>query len=151
MVKALSLEAKLDRGTISRDFARVGFQRERRLFSLFKEGTLKAVLMVNVSDLGLNLSNLTNCIHAFVIDPEGLDEGDLRGALRQLSSFYQSKEQVPVLFYPPSAADELSVPYNRSYNLWVLSMQHTERYFAFIERLFRRPERRKSLRISGDA
>jgi hypothetical protein len=150
MVKALSLEPKAGGGTIARDFARIGFHRERRIFSLFKEDSLKAVLMVNVSDLGLNLSNLTNCIHTFIIDSEGLQETDLRAAYRQLSSFYDKGSQVPILLYPAPAAAEMAVPFKRTYNIWILSMQHTESYFAFINRLFRKPERRKALRLSGD-
>jgi hypothetical protein len=147
MIKALSLEPKSGKGTIAQDFARIGFRRERRLFSLFKEDTLKAVLMVNVSDLGLNLSNLTNCIHTFIIDSEGLQEADLRAAYRQLSSFYDKKYQVPILIYPASTAKKMSVPFKRAYNIWILSMQHTELYFSFINRLFRKPERRKTLRL----
>jgi hypothetical protein len=150
MVKALSLEPKAGGGTIAQDFARIGFHRERRLFSLFKEDRLKAVLMVNVSDLGLNLSNLTNCIHTFIIDAEGLQESDLRAAYRQMSSFYDKDSQVPILIHPLPAAAEMSVPFKRTYNIWILSMQHTEPYFAFIHRLFRKPERRKALRLTSD-
>ncbi len=55
-----------------REYQKLGFKRRRLLFSLKKNNMLKAVAMVDISDVGLNLSDLTNSIKIFVIDPNGL-------------------------------------------------------------------------------
>ena len=53
MIHALDLEpGMLDSDDLSKEYQRLGFQRERHLFSLKKEGVLKAFIMVNVSDRG---------------------------------------------------------------------------------------------------
>ena len=54
--------------TLSKEFQRLGFKRERRFYSLKKNDRLKAFIMVMISDIGLNLSNLTNCVKVFVLD-----------------------------------------------------------------------------------
>ena len=46
-------------------YERIGLKRKRYLLSLKKDDRLKAVFMVMVSDVGLNMSNLTNCVHVF--------------------------------------------------------------------------------------
>lgn len=146
MVNALKLQPSENEDNLSEDYERLGFKRERRIFSLYKKGLLKGLLVVNVSDLGLNLSNLTNCIHAFVMDPDELSGGEIEAACRHLFTFYEKQENVPVLIYPSRVAEEKAIPFKRIYNLWILSMEHTERYFAFLDTLFGKPERRKILR-----
>jgi hypothetical protein len=44
---------------LSAEYQRLGFKKEKHLFSLRKGDLLKAVILVNISDIGLNLSNLT--------------------------------------------------------------------------------------------
>ena len=67
MLNALGLEPDmLDSNESSEEFQKLGFKRERYLYSLKKDGKLKAVAMVNISDVGLNLSDLTNCINFIV-------------------------------------------------------------------------------------
>ena len=51
--------------------------RRKHLFSLKKDGNLKAVFIVNISDIGLNMSDLTNCIHTIVVDSDGFPRGTL--------------------------------------------------------------------------
>ncbi|MBW2574586.1 MAG: PilZ domain-containing protein, partial [Deltaproteobacteria bacterium] len=67
MLDALDIKSGLDGcDDLSKEYQRLGFKRERHLFSLKKDGILKAVVMVNISDIGLNLADLTNCIKVIV-------------------------------------------------------------------------------------
>ncbi|MDI6891221.1 MAG: hypothetical protein QMC83_09865 [Thermodesulfovibrionales bacterium] len=73
MVHALDLEPDMiGSNELNKEYRRLGFKRERHLFSLKQEGALKAIIVANLSDTGLNLSNLTNCIHVFVLDSDDL-------------------------------------------------------------------------------
>ncbi|MBW2642685.1 MAG: PilZ domain-containing protein, partial [Deltaproteobacteria bacterium] len=105
------------------------------LFSLKKDGILKAVVMVNISDIGLNLADLTNCIKVIVIDSDDLPKDVLNLMFSKLSPKFEQNE-IPVLIYPVSYAEKESIPYEKSYNLWALDMKHTDLYFKHLNRLF---------------
>lgn len=136
MLNALDLEPDMiNSEELNKEYQRLGFKRERHLFSLKKDGLLKAIIMVTLSDLGLNLSNLTNCIHVFVLDSDDLPLNIFYSHLSQLSHYYEQNE-IPVLLYPVSYAEIQSVPYEKIYNLWVLNMQNTDDYFRFMKKLF---------------
>ena len=138
MLSALELEPRSDAiDDISEEYQMLGFKRERHLFALKKNDNLKAILMVNVSDAGINLSDLTNCISVLVVDPDELSTGTLFSAISELSQKYAHNE-IPVLLYPVSYAEDRSLPYDKQYNLWVLSMQYTDDYFKYLKRLLGR-------------
>ncbi len=122
--------------TIDMEFAEIGLRRSRRVFALRRGGVLLAVFALNFSDFGLNFSNLTNCIHAFVLAPPGLSRGEFMGALSELSKNY-GEEQVPVLIYPRDYADRVSIGYEKVYKLWLFSMEYTDLFFKYIEKVFK--------------
>jgi hypothetical protein len=123
--------------TLSKEYQTSGFKRERHLFALKKADDLKAILVVNISDTGLNLSDLTNSISALIVDSDGLSKDILYSALFDLSRNYEHDE-IPVLLYPVDFAENNSIPYDKLYNLWVLSMQFTDHYFKYLKRLLGR-------------
>ena len=136
MLNALELEPdSVDINKLSKEYQRLGFKRERHLFSLKKDGILKAVVMVNIADMGLNLADLTNCIKVIVIDSDDLPKDVFNLMFSKLSPKFEQNE-IPVLIYPVSYAEKESIPYEKSYNLWALDMKHTDLYFKHLNRLF---------------
>ena len=121
---------------LSEEYGRLDLLRDRRIFALRQEGQLKALFMVNLTDLGLNLSDLTNCIKVFVIDQKALSANILRNTLDVLATKYQ-KADLPALLYPVAFADENGIAYEKCYNFWALSLQYTDQYFKYINRLLR--------------
>jgi len=137
MLNALGLEADmLGHDDVSKEYRRLGFKRERHLYSLKKEGKLKAVVLLNISDVGLNLSDLVNCMNVIVLDPDDLPKDILKSMLSLLSDEY-NQHDIPVLLYPDHYADAIGIPYEKQYNLWVLNLQYLDSYFKFIKRLLR--------------
>jgi hypothetical protein len=135
MLNALNLEPdRIELNGLTDEYRRLGLIRERHLFSLKKSGDLKAVIMVNMADLGLNMSDLTNSMTVIVVDPVGLSKTILHYALSLLTVKYQ-KADVPVMLYPISYAEEQAIAYERIYNLWVLNMHYTDYYFRYLKRL----------------
>ena len=135
MLDALNLEAdKIELNGLTEEYHRLGLIRERHLFSLKKDGDLKAIIMLNMADLGLNMSDLTNSMTVIVVDQSGLTNEILNYALSLLSAKYEQPE-VPVLLFPVSYADDRSIAYERLYNLWVLNMHNTDYYFRYLKRL----------------
>ena len=137
LLDALDLYPEMiDRSELQKEFQRLGFKREKHLFSLKRGDLLKAVIYVNKSDIGLNLSNLTNSVHVFVLDPDDLS----KKILFQLLSLTANKlnaDELTVLMYPVACANNLFIPYEKVYNLWVMSTQYSDSYFRYLERLLR--------------
>jgi hypothetical protein len=137
MLKALDLNPEIPEvDELSREYHKLGLHRERRLFSVREAGTLKAILMVNLSDLGLNLSDLTNCIKIFIVDTDNFPVDRLRQYLAQVLGIIE-REEMPILLYPVSYADEQGLDYEKLYNLWAFSLQYSDAYFRYLKRLLR--------------
>jgi len=121
---------------LTEEYCRLGLQRERQIFALRQAGQLKALITVNLTDLGLNLSDLTNCIKVFVVDNKAVSANILGTTMDMLAKKFQ-KADMPALLYPVAYADEQAIAYEKRYNLWALSLQYTDQYFRYINRLLR--------------
>jgi hypothetical protein len=55
--------------------------------------------MVNIADLGLNLSDLTNCIKIFVLDGNRLPK-DIFSSVISMVAETMLQDEIPVLLYP---------------------------------------------------
>jgi hypothetical protein len=127
---------RLNIDKLSEEYERLGLKRDRQLFALRQKNQLKAIVMVNLTDLGLNLSDLTNCIKIFVIDQKALSANILNATLDVLATKFQ-KTNMPALLYPAAYADEQGIAYEKRYNLWAFSLQFSDQYFKYINRLLR--------------
>ncbi len=125
MVKAFDLEpTNWQEEKLCAEFNGYGFKRERHLFALRKNGRLKAILLVNISDIGLNLSDLTHCINAFVMDPDGLPPDVLLAALYRAEKT-TGQSRLPTLIFPMSYVEQHAIGYEKAYCLWVFQ-PHTQ-------------------------
>jgi hypothetical protein len=137
MIDALDMKAdNLGRDSLTAQYQRMGLTRERHFYSLKKNGNLKAIISAVISDVGLNLSDLTNCIKVFVLDPKGLTSEVLNTIFSLLSEKFQRKEMA-ILLYPASYADEQLIVYEKLYNLWVCRVKSSDEYFRYLNRLLR--------------
>jgi len=135
---------------LNEEYRRHGFVRDRQVFALKHDGILAAIITVSISDLGLNLSNLTNCFHVFVVDQENLGTAELAAALRGLASHF-SGEEMPVLVYPSTFLGSRSISHEKEYNLWVVNMRFSDIYFRSIDTTFKRDiHGRNDSKHSGD-
>ncbi len=121
---------------LAEEYERLGLKRDRQLLALRHEDQLKAIIMVNLTDLGLNLSDLTNCIKIFVIESKALSADILNATLDALAAKFQ-KTNIPALLYPAAYADQQAIAYEKHYNLWAFSLQFSDQYFKYINRLLR--------------
>jgi hypothetical protein len=117
-------------------YVRLGFLRKWKAYSLTHRGELNAVLIVNQSNLGFNLSELLNSIMILVTNPEGLPWNVLSTAIGQLTGIHDMK-RVPVLFYPFEYVKAKDVPYEKQYNLWILNVQYGNQYLKYMHQRFK--------------
>jgi len=123
---------------INNAFHSYGFKRERYLYSLKDQDKLVAVFLVCVTELGLNLSDLTNCVHAFVVDSERLPSKILHSTVSRLSNHYEH-DSVSLLIFPKNYAESNEIAFNKTYNFWVLDVdKSSDEYFNHVERITRR-------------
>jgi len=116
------------------EYENAGFKRSRKLYSLKKNDELVAIFIVNIADLGMNLSELTNCIQVLVIDPKQVLKKHIINALSHLSAHYDHHE-IPVLLYPDSYADDQKITYDKTYILTVLDLNYISPYLQFMKSL----------------
>jgi len=137
MLDALDLKPDMiGRDTLSKEYQTQSFKRERHLFSLKNDVDLMAIFMANVSDVGLNMSDFTNCIKVFVLDSKGLSKNILYQTLSHLSAKFD-QDEISVLLYPVSFAEAQFVPYEKLYQMWVLNTQYGDQYFRSLKGLFK--------------
>jgi hypothetical protein len=137
MLNALDLQS--DQGAcdeLCREYSRLGLRRERQLLSLMDGPSLKAVIAITLSDFGLNLSDLTNCIKIFALAPDVFQRDRFESLLARVGARLGG-EEIPVLLYPLAFVEEQKLPYDKLYNLWVCSLQYSDPYFRYLKRLLR--------------
>jgi len=119
-----------------REYFRLGLKRVRQLLSLKDGDRLKAIVAINLSDFGLNLSDLTNCIKIFALDPDVFRRDRFESLLSMVCSRI-GVEEIPVMLYPLIFVDEQRLPYDKLYNLWICSLQYSDPYLRYLKRLLR--------------
>lgn len=120
---------------LAREYRALGFRKELHLYSLRKQGSLKAFFLVNCTDAGFNMAELTNCVTVMVLD-EKVPAGFIESCLEEIGRHYEGNE-MPVLTYPLSYVEQNSIPYDKVYLLWVLDLQYSDDYLEYCEGLFR--------------
>jgi len=137
MISALDLEpGDMDASDLSAQFGKLGLKRERRLYALKRNDRLLAIAMVNLADIGLNLSDLTNCITLFVIDQKELTNAIVCNSLSALMKSL-GQEQLPVLIYPEAAAESLMIPVEKRYVMWSLMPHYSDGFHHYTNAIFR--------------
>jgi len=115
---------------------RSGFLRKWRIFSLTDRGHLKAVFIVDQSDLMINMSDLLNCIKVLVTDPVGLPLEFLFLAVTKLGCVYHL-DKVTLLLYPFSYVESAGISYEKQYQLWITDMHYSNQFMDYVQSKFR--------------
>ena len=92
--------------------------------------------MVNITDKGINLSELTNSITIYIVDPFELPFSILNSIISFILNKVKLKE-TPVLIYPTDYMANEQVEYERIYSLWILNTNNTDDYFRYLKRLLK--------------
>jgi hypothetical protein len=135
MIDAFDLQpGNTTNGELVNEYQRLGFKKEKHLYSLLAGGILRALIMVNITDTGLNMTNLTNCATVIVID-DRTPRHFIDSALSQVAGEYENFE-MPVLMYPVSYAKHNTVAFEKIYSLCILNLEYLDQYFTFCNHFF---------------
>ena len=137
LLDALGLDKKNADGECLEDvYKRLGFLRKLCLFSLAYKGEQCAVMIVDQSDLGINLSELLNCVKIIVTNPDNLTWNILSIAVSNLIGGYKI-DRVPVMFYPLDYVINNEIPYEKQYQLWIFDADSTSDFIEYMSKRFR--------------
>ncbi len=135
LIKALGIETiEVKPSLVESTYQKAGLTKEMSLWSLKLKGQLKAVFVLNLSDFGLNMSDLTNCISIIVVDSTDVDKELVDLMLTRLSVYFEQKK-FPVLYYPVAFADEKGIEYQKQYKMWALNLEASDDYIDFLEEI----------------
>jgi len=124
----------MDQSALIHEYESIQCRKERFLWSLRYQNKSRAIFIVDVTDAGMNLSELTNCIKVFILDDSELRWEIFTSALQNVIAPFKGSG-VPILTYPHTAFTEHGYKYDKIYNLWILNMKFTDAYFEFIEKI----------------
>jgi len=137
MIQALDLHPEFSQeNDLEKKYEKYGFSKKKEILSLKISGKLKAVILVNKTDTGLNMSDLTNSIKIMILDGNGLDKITLMSVAEHIAATFKT-EEVPLLIHPVSYAETAGLEIEKKYNLWIMNIQYSDKYFAHIETLFK--------------
>ncbi len=123
--------------TVERLYSRFGLMRKWKSYALNFHGELKAVLIVEQSDLGLNLSGLLNSIKILVTDEKSLPWDILSAAIHHLTGAYQT-EKIPILIYPHEYIETHNLSYEiKKYMLWIYDARFVPKFMEYLQEKFR--------------
>jgi hypothetical protein len=121
--------------TLLDDYKKAELKREIKLYSLKQCGSVKALFIADFSNAGLNMSELMNCLKVFITDSVAVSPGILEKALIQMLKLWD--EDLPVMLFPSSYMIEKQLPFEKTYMLWILNMEASDKYFTHLHEIFR--------------
>ncbi len=93
--------------------------------------------MVNISSIGLNMSEFTNSVTFFSMDAGNLSREIIESVMSLLVNKFNQTE-MPVLFFnSKKQMEDIDLPSEKKYHLWILSLKYTDHYFKNMKRLIR--------------
>jgi hypothetical protein len=138
MLDCLDMDAQMfDTRELAEEYGRHGFAKERVLLSLKYRNRIQGCIAIHRTDIGLNLSDLTNCVKVILIDNRRLSRRILETALQRVYGANQLNPDMPVLLYPSAFAEQTAMPVEKTYCLWILNTRYSDKYFGFLDRMFK--------------
>ncbi|MBW2000458.1 MAG: hypothetical protein JRJ29_21180, partial [Deltaproteobacteria bacterium] len=137
LLEAMNLGREGSRGeSLFELYKEEGFFRKRSCYSLCHGDQARAIFVLDQSDLGLNLSELLNSIKIFILEQEEVPWNILSMAIGPMTKLYRI-QKVPIMFYPAEYMVLHRLPYEKTYEAWVLDVQHGNAYMEYMQKRFR--------------
>lgn len=132
LVESLDLFGRQDPGnTLGARYLKAGFKKKRQIWAIRHNNLTTAIVIVNTSDVALNMSELTNCIKVCITRPEMLTKEILSLVLNCLSKTYETTK-TPTLIYPFSWVKMAGFSYQKNYLFWVLNNNFSNDYIQYL-------------------
>ena len=123
--------SRADDRSLAEEYQKFGLRRGFARVGLYHGDDLKALVVIDQAEQGINLSELLNCPKVFVLD-ESLPTEIMRTTLSLVARSYVQSE-VPVLIHPLSYAADLGV--KKRYTLFSVDGRHGDLFCETLKQL----------------
>jgi len=138
LIDAMGLcSASSTAGELEKVYASLGLSRSWTAYALKYKEELIAVLIVDRSDIGFNLSELLNAIKVIVVSSDYLDWAILSTAIQKLIHGFEA-DVIPILCYPFEYIESMGIPYEGQYYAWTLSVRYGRQFMKYVNDKFKR-------------
>jgi hypothetical protein len=110
---------KKSQNNIMSMYKKVGLKRDSKVFSIRHNGIIKAALIVDTSDMGVNMSELLNSIKVIVID-NTMPWSILQDSVSIVGKVY-GIDKIMILIFPLNYLEHQGIECKKRYYLWVIS------------------------------
>ncbi len=117
-------------------YDRLGLIRKCYAYTLKYKEDIAAVLIVDQSNTGTNLSELLNTIKIIVINQERMPWSVLQKAINLVGHVYE-KETIPIMIYPYEYGETAGIEDDKQYNLWIINSKYGDEYVEYIKGLLK--------------
>ncbi|NOR49447.1 MAG: PilZ domain-containing protein, partial [Desulfuromonadales bacterium] len=124
------LPESLQGGTLKEEYAKSDFRRELHRISVRRNGELKAVIAVNITDVAMNLSELSNAVHIYIVDGSGFSKKDLK-LIMSLIAVKFNLGRYPAMIYPCEFLEKIEIPAEKIYNLMTVNLAYWDDYMRY--------------------
>ncbi|MCD6187083.1 MAG: PilZ domain-containing protein [Desulfuromusa sp.] len=123
--------------TMTEAYKANGLSRRRELLALRYQNSPKALIDIQSTGIGLNLSEITNAITVYLIDPKPEYFDMVRFAICD-QALKREKASDPVMVFPNSFLNSCDFHVDKEYTMWTLNVpQGMESYMAWMNRFCR--------------
>ncbi|MDQ1331541.1 MAG: hypothetical protein QG578_1809 [Thermodesulfobacteriota bacterium] len=122
--------------SLEKIYERLGLLRSWQIFSLIHKDNLKAVFIVEQSDLAINMSDLLNCIKVLVIDSNWFSPELLFIAATKLGTVY-NLDNITLLVYPAAYIESSGISCKKHYQLWIKDTRYSGQFMDYVQGKFR--------------
>lgn len=119
--------------TIANVYQTCQLKRNRFVYTIRYDREIVALIDIQDSDHGLNLSDLTNAIYAYVLNQDLITSADLLSICDFLAKKHD-KEGSPLMVFPDSYLLDLPAEQIKKYTVWILNTEYSDAYMKHIER-----------------
>ena len=135
LLKIFDLETLENGNSIRKLFEKYCLKRSSKGYILKEENKIKAVFIVDYSDPALNLSELLNSIKIIIID-EDIKWEYILFSLQKLfkeNPIHSNFGKFPCLIYPLIYLKKNKIPFDRSYQLWIINTIFGDEFLKYIK------------------
>jgi hypothetical protein len=116
-------------------YASNDLNRSLKTYVLQTENGPAAIVLLLMSDVGLNMSDVTHCMYFFAIQYNEIDKDLINKCVLDILQKENAKDTSLMLF-PECLAKHMNIKSEKRYTLWILNLKYLDEYFQYCTRLF---------------
>jgi len=132
----LELGKTLGPDSVEEVYKKMGFIRSIKPYSLKYKENLEALLILEESDIAINLSELLNAIKIIIMN-NNVTKEILYASIKFLINSNNKRTYLPLMIYPSNWINKEGISYEKLYYLWILDMHYGNEFIDYLGRKFR--------------